>query len=160
MKRLTYLFLLIQLQAFMVHAQQNQRIEAVKEKIETAKIGFFSREMGLTPNEAKQFWPEYELYQKRLDDLKLARRESLQRIDKKVESMNDQEINQLIDNRLIQADEALKARTDFVKAIRKFLPPIKVVRYFAAEEQFKKKMMERLDQRKKQTEKPARRFRN
>ena len=160
MKRLTYLFLFIALLPAWVQAQQNKRVEAAKEKIEAAKIGFFSQQMELTPAEAKQFWPEYELYQNRLENLKTARRQSQQRIGKNVEMMSDQEINQLIDSRLGQANEAVKAREDFINAIRKFLPPLKVVRYFAAEEQFKKKLMERLEQRKQQAERPNRRFRN
>lgn len=161
-RKITFLLLVITLgfQSFSTIAQQNKRIDAAKEKIEAAKIGFFTKQLALTPAEAKLFWPEYELYQQRLEQQKLARRNAIQQIDEPVGDLSDNEINQLIDNRLQQAIDALKARTEFITAIRKILPPQKVVRYFVAEDQFKKRLLERLEQRKQQTERPLKRFRN
>jgi hypothetical protein len=125
-----------------------QNRAAVREKIEAAKIAFFTHQLQLTPNEAKLFWPEYELYQKHIETQKEARAKTLKGIDKRIEDMSDKEINTLIDSRLNQAQSVLEARTEFVGAMRKILPPAKVVRYFKAEDLFKKKLLERLDERK------------
>lgn len=132
-----------------------QNRAAVSEKIEAAKIAFFTHQLQLTPDEAKLFWPEYEVYQKHIETQKEARAKALKGIDKRVEDMSDKEINTLIDNRLSQARSALEARTEFVEALRKILPPAKVVRYFKAEDLFKRKLLERLEER-KPAEKPVR----
>ena len=125
-----------------------QNRAAVREKIEAAKIAFFTHQLQLTPDEAKLFWPEYEVYQKHIEAQKEARAKALKGIDKRIEDMSDKEINTLIDSRLNQARSALEARNKFVGALRKILPPIKVVRFFKAEELFKRKLLERVDERK------------
>jgi predicted dithiol-disulfide oxidoreductase (DUF899 family) len=64
--------------------------------------------------------------------------------------MSDDEVNKLIDNRLLQAETALNERKEFVTSLRKVLPAKKVAQYFKAEEQFKKKLMEKMNERKQQ----------
>jgi len=125
-------------------AQNFERREEAMKRIEAVKVGSFTTELDLTPQEAKAFWPVYELYQKRLQEQKKARRVSLDKAAKLPEEMTDNELNQLIDHRIEQAQQVLDARLEFITAIREFLPPIKVVRYYKAEETFRSKVLERV----------------
>lgn len=130
--------------------QNREQNISQKEKIETYKIAFFTRQMQLTPQEATVFWPLYNQYMESLDIQKMNRRKSLQDTKESLDNMSDDEVNKLIDNRLLQAETALKERKEFVTALRKVLPAKKVAQYFKAEEQFKKKLMEKVNERKQQ----------
>jgi len=65
-----------------------------KQKIETVKIAFFSRQMHLTPEEAKVFWPLYDEYQIVMDAQKRNRRQQLEEIREGSEKMNDDQSHQ------------------------------------------------------------------
>ncbi len=138
-------------------AQNLERREEAMKRIEAVKVGFFTKELDLTPKEAQAFWPVYEQYQKRLQAQKKARRVSLDKAAKLPEEMTDAELNILIDHRIEQAQQALDARLEFITAIREFLPPIKVVRYYKAEETFRSKVLERVRDSQQQQDRPLRR---
>lgn len=138
-------------------AQNFERREEAMNRIEAVKVGFFTRELDLTPEEAEKFWPVYEQYKNRLQTQKIARRASLDKAAKLPEEMTDEELNELIDHRLEQAQQALDARMEFITVIREFLPPIKVVRYYKAEEKFRSKVLERLKESQQQQDRPLRR---
>jgi hypothetical protein len=131
-------------------AQSRDQSVSQKEKIESFKIAFFTRQMQLTPQEATVFWPLYNQYMESMDIQKSNRRKSLQVTKELLDSMSDDEVNKLIDNRLLQAETALNERKEFVTSLRKVLPAKKVAQYFKAEEQFKKKLMEKMNERKQQ----------
>jgi hypothetical protein len=131
-------------------AQSRDQSVSQKEKIESFKIAFFTRQMQLTPQEATVFWPLYNQYMESIDIQKSNRRKSLQVTKELLDSMSDDEVNKLIDNRLLQAETALNERKEFVTSLRKVLPAKKVAQYFKAEEQFKKKLMEKMNERKQQ----------
>lgn len=131
-------------------AQSRDQSVSQKEKIESFKIAFFTRQMQLTPQEATVFWPLYNQYMESMDIQKSNRRKSLQVTKELLDSMSDDEVNKLIDNRLLQAETALNERKEFVISLRKVLPAKKVAQYFKAEEQFKKKLMEKMNERKQQ----------
>jgi hypothetical protein len=131
-------------------AQKKETSVSQKEKIELYKIAFFTRQMQLSPQEATVFWPLYNQYMESMNVQKMNRRKSLQDTRELLDQMSDEEVNKLIDNRLLQAETALKERKEFVTALRKVLPAKKVAQYFKAEEQFKKKLMEKMNERKQQ----------
>jgi len=63
-----------------------------------------------------------------------------------LEEMSEDQINRLIDSRLDQAENALKARKQFITQLRKELPAIKVAKFFRAEEMFQREMVNRARQ--------------
>jgi hypothetical protein len=130
------------------NAQNRELGGPQKDRIEAFKIAFFTRQMQLTPEEAQLFWPLYNHYQESLDIQKKDRRKSLRDANEFLDEMSDDEINDLIDNRLKQAELALKERKEFVGQLRKVLPVKKVAQYFRAEELFKKKLMDKMNERK------------
>jgi len=137
------------------NAQKRELGGPQKDRIEAFKIAFFTRQMQLTPEEAQLFWPLYNHYQESLDIQKKDRRKSLMDANEFLDEMTDDEINTLIDNRLRQAELALKERKEFVTKLRKVLPVKKVAQYFRAEELFKKKLMDKMNERKQNPVNPA-----
>ncbi len=126
---------------------QTPRQELRGERIEQLKIAFLTRQIDLTVEEAARFWPLYNAYQKVMTGQHDQRRQLAEDGPPNFEKMTDNEINTLIDSRLAQAEAVHKARVEFLTGIREFLPPVKVARYFRAEEQFRRQAMERLRER-------------
>lgn len=133
-------FLAFNGQAF---AQRRFEQQQVKEKIETARIAVFSNQMDLTPEEASVFWPQYNAYRKQMKDHKDQTKKVLAMLNKEVAEMSDEELNMLIDARLGEAKALMQTRTDFIMSLRKVLPPRKVIRFYKAEEQFKRMLLEK-----------------
>ena len=128
-----------------------------KKNIEAAKIGFYTKQMNLSANEAKIFWPLYDTYEKAIQEQKADRRQNLDEVNERLKDMSDSEINKLIDSRLLQTENALKARKLFISELRKELPPLKVAQFFKAEEQFKRALLQRVNENIRDKQMPAKR---
>jgi Spy/CpxP family protein refolding chaperone len=139
------------------HAQRQAPGAAQANRVEQLKIAFLTRQIDLTAEEAQQFWPLYNEYQKTLAEQRDDRRESMGNERPDFESMSADEINRLIDERMQQASAIHEARVAFLQGIREFLPPVKVARYFKAEEQFKRQALARLRERQEGKARPGRR---
>jgi hypothetical protein len=142
------LFLLVFLVAgassFSQHRSANQQ---GRERIEVAKTTFLSRQMKLTPEEARRFWPIYDQYQEALRGLEEDRQTAIQNIGEGLEGMNDDEINAMIDARIRHAETALAARKKMIANLREFLPPRKIAILLRAENQFNRELQERMMER-------------
>lgn len=120
-------------------------------KLEQLKIAFLTRQIDLTAEEARQFWPLYNAYQKVLQNQQESRQEAIMKIRNDLETMETEEINQLVEQHIDHATIQHQERMRFIAGIREVLPPVKVVRYFVAEEQFRRQAMERLRERQQRT---------
>lgn len=155
---ITLLILLNVVNLAPTHAQERVLGGPQKQRIEQAKIAFITRQMKLSTEEARIFWPIYDQYQDRLEQQKRARRQQLAEIRDDMEGMTDDKANAIINSRLQQAEEALNARKAFVEDLRAQLSPRKVLAYLRAEEMFRKELAERaakLRQERKGTDAPG-----
>lgn len=116
-----------------------------KQKIETAKIAYLTKEMQLTPDEAKVFWPLYDAFQATLDEERLSNRQQLEKVRDNSENLSDADMNALIDKRMAHVEAVAKARKNFIQQMRKELSPRKVMSYFNAIEQFQRELAGRAD---------------
>ena len=125
------------------------------DRIESEKIAFFTRHLNLTPDEAKDFWPVYnELTQKR-GELNKEKNEVLRSLNQNFKTMDDKEIEEggdkLIELTLQEAELAKKYHQEF----KKVLPPVKVIKLYQVEKQFRGILLEQL--RNRRSELPAQR---
>lgn len=157
MKHLPILVFVVLLGFEAAYAQRQAPGAAQTNRVEQLKIAFLTRQIDLTAEEAQQFWPLYNDYQKTLAEQRDDRRENFGNERPDIESMTADEINRLIDERMQQAAAIHEARVSFLQGIREFLPPVKVARYFKAEEQFKRQALERLRERQEGRGRPGRR---
>jgi len=113
--------------AFSLRAQDGKRIQ-------TLKIGYLTRQMNLTPEEAQRFWPIYNKYS---DDLIVAT------IDARKNNKPEIELEETV----------LNIRKRYNTEFMKVLPPDKVDTFWRAEKQFSnfvKKEIERRQLRQQQ----------
>jgi hypothetical protein len=114
------------------------------EKIRALKIAYITQELSLTPSEAEKFWPVYNAHDMKITELRRSeQRDISSKLKGGFENMTDEDANGLIDKWLRLESETLKLQQDLVVNLRKVLPPKKIIRLRKAEEDFKRKLLER-----------------
>jgi len=114
-------------------AQPNDR----EEKVEAIKVGYLTNHMNLTPTEAQVFWPVYNAFQAELKAVREARREYNFGKWRKLDTMSDSEIKELLDKQFEFEQQELDVKKKYYYEFLKVLTPLKVAQYFKAEEEFK-----------------------
>lgn len=114
-----------------------------KQKIESYKIGFITEKLNLTPAEAQNFWPVYNEYQAKKQDLQ----KSLAGKYKDYRSSKDgteKQATELIDSSLNEMQKHLDLAREYYGKLKAVLPPQKIVALFTAERQFRRELLQRL----------------
>lgn len=124
---------------------QGNRVD--KERMESAKIGFISRELQLTPDEAKVFWPVYNAMEA---EIKKADRDPLReglktvRGEGGIDNLSDAQARELLAELDKVGAEREAIRRKYQKEFLKVLPPQKVLKLHVAERKFKQEVMDRI----------------
>ena len=134
--------------AISVSGQKKDRHERIK-ALKTAHI---TEALALSTNEAEKFWPIYNRYEDKMHELRKKERAEISKPlrDGGLESMTDAQANALIDKALVYKQEDITYRTEMLNSLRKVISPKKVIKLKKAEEDFKKKLLERYKNRKKE----------
>jgi len=114
-----------------------------KEKIETFKISYLTKQLDLTREEAQRFWPVYNEYQDEMDKMREANKEKFGK-DKRLEDLTDEEVEKLVDARIIMQQQELDIRKKYHAELKSVLPIKKVARLYRAEVEFKKILLNHL----------------
>ncbi|HPC97444.1 MAG TPA: hypothetical protein P5257_00660 [Bacteroidales bacterium] len=119
---------------------QNQAME----RLNAYKVAFFTKRLNLTTQEAQRFWPVYN----ELQDMKLAVQQERAKIFREI---NQNELNmsekELISagDRLIELDlKEAELNASYHKKFREVLSPLKVVRLYQAENQYRLQLLNEL----------------
>jgi len=117
-----------------------------RQKIETYKIGFITEKLNLTPQEAQKFWPVYNEYQAKKQDIQksMAWKYKDYRLSKEA---TEKQATELIDSSLIEMQANLNLARDYYGKLKAILPPQKIVLLFNAERQFRRELLQRLADR-------------
>ena len=120
--------------------KQNER----KENIEAMKIGFLTKKLDLTPEEAQKFWPVYNQYSDKMKELRKRRKQDNREAKQKFDGMSDKEVEQAVDNEMADRQKELDLQKEYNSKFKAVLPIKKVARLYAAEEQFKMELLNKL----------------
>lgn len=133
------------LQNFSASAQPNK--PARGEKLESLKIAFITQKLDLTSEEAKVFWPVYNHYQDELEALRKTRRANLLEAKMNVDELGDKEIEALLNNEFAFRQNELDITKKYLPEFKKILPIKKVARLYKSEEEWKRKLLQLLQER-------------
>lgn len=153
--KLTTIVFLV-LSSFTLTAQQPPDMQAGRERIEAAKTAFLTRKMQLTKEEAREFWPVFDAYQEKMKEVRNDRIENSAPEAGDLKNMTDEQINEMIDARLNNAEKAIALRKQLIEDLREILPPAKIAIFLHAEHQFNRELQQRINQR-RTGERPHRR---
>ncbi len=112
--------------------------QAVEDKIDTYRIGFFTEKLQLTPQESKDFWPVYNLYKEKLKALK---KQNVNR-PRQVVLMNDSELESFLGDLVQQKEDEARIFKEMNEELKKVLPTRKVVLLYYVEKEFNTKLLQ------------------
>jgi hypothetical protein len=119
-----------------------------QERLNAYKIAFFTKRLNLTSNEAERFWPLYNDFQDKKASIQMQRIQMNRKFNQEGSTMSDTEIialgDKLVELEVLEAELSVK----FHKSVKEVLPPVKVLRLYQAENQYKVQLLNELQDRK------------
>ncbi len=145
-----FLPLLLTLMVFTLSAQPprgRMNPEDRRENMESMKIAFITKEVKLTSEEAKKFWPVYNEYTDELKKIREARHERMKDAKSDFGSMSDKDVEKLIDTEMASRQQEIDLQKQYHSRFKETLPIKKVALLYRSEEKFKRELLERIKDR-------------
>ena len=143
MKKIIILSSLLLLASLSSFAQKNKRIKAYK-------VAHITEALALTPEEAERFWPVYNKYEEELHQYRvLDRKKQTKEITDKggIAQLTEDEATEIIANIANLRAAIQLAEKEKYEALKPILSAKKILMLYRAEQGFKKKLLERLKER-------------
>lgn len=121
---------------------QDQNSNQVKNRIEAQRIAFLTKHIDLRPEEAQEFWPVYNEYRDREEELNKMKRPEIQ-----IQNMSDTEASAYLDKMVELGEREIIFKKEFLARFREVLSDKKVLLFFDAERRFKEKLLQHLSGR-------------
>ena len=131
--------------AVSLFAQPEDRANA---KIEAQKVAYITNRLDLTTEEAAEFWPIYNQFQKE--------RKAIRRKHKKaqrIENMSDSELEEQMISNFKKDQELLDLKKTYFEKLKKVLSIRKIATLHVAEREFKKTILDMMKDRRKERQK-------
>lgn len=123
---------------------------ARQEQVKAAKIGFITRELNLSEEEAQKFWPVYNKF----DNEREAHRRKMMALrleaNQDGDAMTEKEAEAAVEQYLQLRQEEVDLEKRFYQSVKKVLPAEKVARLFQAEKRFQRELLRNLQQRREE----------
>ncbi len=117
-----------------------------KEKIEAIKVGYITKELNLTSDEAKVFWPVYNQFDTEMEAIRKSRMSKLMNAKINFDDMSDADVAKTIDSEFSSQLDELNIKKKYNEEFKKVLPVKKVAKFWVAEQKFKLYLLEQLKQ--------------
>ena len=128
--------------SFLMHAQG-----PVRDRIKTLKVAFITERVGLTSEEAQQFWPIYNEHENTLEEIRRKERAELEVNIARAQDLSNTDSERLLDRLLELQFEKQKVDQEFLSRLRTVIPAKKVLLLVKAEEDFKRQMIQEFRKR-------------
>ncbi|MBL0342817.1 MAG: hypothetical protein IPP71_19160 [Bacteroidetes bacterium] len=115
-----------------------------REEIEAMKIGFITKKLNLTPEEAQSFWPVYNVYQEEVEKLRDNRRKEMKAARDEFDTMEDKEVEKLVEAEIAFRQSELDILKKYHPQFKKSLPIKKVAKLYRAEDDFKRELIQKI----------------
>ncbi len=115
-----------------------------REKLRSEKIAFISNKLDLTVEEAQTFWPLYNEFEKKMDELLEKRRNLMCSFSDKEAFFSNQEVEKMSDELINLEVQQAQLQQEYHARFKKILPIKKVVRFYQSENQFKNHLLKKL----------------
>ncbi|MDO1501004.1 sensor of ECF-type sigma factor [Winogradskyella maritima] len=118
--------------------------EGMRDKIKAQKVAFITEKLSLTVEESQGFWPIYNKFDETMHQIK---RKDMREIKMKIrqsENLSDADADNLL-NQYVSAEKKMhEAKMKMIQELKNVIPSAKIIRLRAAEDEFNKKLLERL----------------
>lgn len=122
------------------------------EKIRAYKIAFLTEKLDLTSSEAEKFWPIYNVYNKKMIQLRVKERMSSRKKIKEIgglDELSETEAKDIIEKMKSISEERYNTKTVFLDKIKSILSYKKILQLKIAEHEFDRKLFRKFRNGKK-----------
>jgi hypothetical protein len=121
-----------------------QRDGKMSERIKTQKIAFITEKLDLSVDEAAKFWPVYNEFEAKKSKIRSKDLRSIKMQMRQNPDMSEKEADELLDKLMKAENDMHTAKLKLIKDLKKILPSDKIIKLRAAEDEFNKKLLEKL----------------
>jgi hypothetical protein len=146
MKRIVLFLVIIILCPVSRSAAQNPNLE----KLNSYKIGFFTKRLNLNPEEAEKFWPVYNEYQNQRNQLQLEKMKLNRTFNQNGSNLDNRQLEEIGDKYVDCIVQESTLAITFHKKLKTVLTPAKVITYYQAENQYKIQLLNELQNQRQQ----------
>ena len=115
-----------------------QRQEQIRQ-MEAKRIAFITQELSLTPEEAQVFWPVYNEYNQKRNQMMIRHREE-RRDTADIDKLSKSELTELADADIRNMEEMVALRREYHERFKQILPLKKVILLYNAERDFNRRL--------------------
>ncbi|WP_333601107.1 sensor of ECF-type sigma factor [Flavobacterium sp.] len=125
-------------------AQDGPFVRKKKEQIKALKVAFITDELSLTPEEATKFWPLFNAFEDKQQEIKKQKLKAyLERMDDdSFDKLSDKDATAMLAQMESMEDDLYQAKKKFVASLKAVLPPVKILKLKKAEENFNRKLLQ------------------
>ncbi|WP_319503189.1 hypothetical protein [uncultured Draconibacterium sp.] len=107
------------------------------ERYRNEKVAFFTTNLDLTTEEAQKFWPVYNQMEKEMFDFQQKRHELENRVRNVDENLSNNELTKLTREHVALGKTEAEVREKYNEKFLKILPPLKVIKLYKTEYDFR-----------------------
>lgn len=127
---------------------QNKNQQDAKSKLEAARIALITDRLGLTPEQAQQFWPVYNEYAEQRRTIQQEFRDSRKGLD--MENLTEEQSEKMVRARLQGKQKQLDLETRYSERLMNVINTRQLMSLKKAEDDFRGMIIRRLEQRRQQ----------
>ncbi|MCK0109304.1 sensor of ECF-type sigma factor [Flavobacteriaceae bacterium S0825] len=139
--------LLLLIICFSSYAQRDRK--EMQEKIKAQKVAFITDKLDLTSNEAQKFWPVYNAFEERTNQIRRSDLYKIRSVMKK-ENLTEKEAQDILVKFMAVEEKMHNAKQQLIKDLGNVISPQKIIKLKIAEDAFNRKLMETYRQRREQ----------
>jgi hypothetical protein len=120
---------------------QNDRDEKIGEKIKIQRIAFITQRLSFTEVEAQQFWPVYNEYTEKLQQM---RKQS--KPEKPFDESTDADVEKMISAQFDREAKELELKKEYFQRLKKVISVKKIAKLYRAEKDFRGELVKQLQE--------------
>ena len=123
--------------------------EKRREEIESFRVAYFTRQLNLTSEEAKKFWPVYNEMQAEIQKLQKERRNRHRDLRDNQDNISDAELEKSINEEMASRQKELDIEKKYHERFKQILSMKKLAIFYRAQEGFKRELIRKLQDQKR-----------
>ncbi|TBX66642.1 sensor of ECF-type sigma factor [Flavobacterium silvisoli] len=123
---------------------QNGRLREKREQIKALKVAFITDELALTPDEAAKFWPLFNAFEDKQQEIKKQKLKAyINRMDDdSFYKLTEKDASAMLNQMEAMEDDLYQAKKKFINSLKGVISPIKILKLKKAEENFNRKLLQ------------------
>jgi len=122
----------------------NPKQEKSEEKLKEEKVAFFNQKLDLTAQESENFWPVYNEYWRRKNQIYDDKRTAMKYCSKNIDKLTNEEITKYADMYINFHKQESELLIEFNEKFKEVLPPKKVFVFYKTDYEFKTYLLQQI----------------